>query len=202
MSSVPAEIISPPPIAHLRPDEELGRNGVWLVIMTEGFLFVDLFFSYFYLGNRTQRWSVEEPPPLLNALVLLGILVTSSIVLHFAGERQLKKEKYGSARVGIVATILLGFLFLALEGYAFSQSWATITPATDSYGSIFYTIQFFHAAHVIAGLSVLSCVLFLPLGATQASPHRPLHVAALYWHFVDVIWVFVVFFLFILPHLH
>ena len=202
MSSAPADILSSPPVAGLKVDEDLGKYGVWLVITTESFLFVSLFFSYFYLANRTNRWQVELPPPLTSVLILLGILLLSSIVLHFFGEKPVKKGKYGGARAGVVATIVLGLIFLGLEGYAFSQSWANITPATDSYGSIFYIIQFFHAAHVIGGLLMLSYVVFLPLGPTVRTPHRPLHSAALYWHFVDVVWVFVVFFLFILPHLH
>ena len=202
MTSVPADIFSSPPIADLKVDEDLGKYGVWLVITTEAFLFVTLFFSYFYLANRTGRWQVEIPPPIALVLILLGILVLSSIVLHFSGEMQVKKKKYSAARAGIVATIVLGLIFLGLEGFAFSQSWSNITPATDSYGSIFYVIQFFHAAHVIAGLLMLTYVLFLPLGATQRTPYRPLQAAALYWHFVDVVWIFVVVILFILPHLH
>jgi len=202
MSTVPADIFSSPPIADLKLDEDLGKYGVWLLITTEAFLFITLFFSYFYLANRTGRWQVEIPPPLTLVLILLGILVLSSIVLHFFGEMQVKNGKYSGARAGIAATIALGLIFLSLEGFAFSQSWPNITPATDSYGSIFYIIQFFHAAHVVAGLLMLTYVLFLPLGPTQRTPYRPLHCAALYWHFVDVVWAFVVIILFILPNLH
>ena len=202
MSSVPADIFSSPPIANLKLDEERGKYGVWLVITTEAFLFISLFFSYFYLANRTGRWQVEIPPPLTLVLILLGILILSSIVLQIFGESPVEKGNYGVARAGVAATIVLGLIFLALEGFAFSRSWPNITPATDSYGSIFYIIQFFHAAHVIAGLLMLTYVLFLPLGPTERTPYRPLHSAALYWHFVDVVWVFVVIVLFILPNLH
>lgn len=188
-------------IADLPRDQNLGTYGVWLVITTEGFLFVDLFFSYFYLGNRTGRWSVEIPPDLKFALILLGILIFSSVVLHVFGERSVKQGQYGKARAGVAATILLGLTFLALEGYSMRQSWNTLTPATDSYGSIFYTILCFHAAHVIVGSLLLIYVLFLPLGPRETTPHRPLHCATLYWHFVDAVWVFVVLFLFVLPNL-
>jgi heme/copper-type cytochrome/quinol oxidase subunit 3 len=201
MSAAPAGICSAPPIADLKLDEDLGKYGIWLLITTEAFLFITLFFSYFYLANRTDRWQVEMPPPLTLVLILLGILLLSSIVLHLFGEMQVKKEKYRGARAGIAATIVLGLIFLGLEGFAFSQSWPNITPATDSYGSIFYIIQFFHAAHVGAGVLMLTYVLFLPLGPSERTPHRPLHCAALYWHFVDVVWVFVVGVLFILPNL-
>lgn len=202
MSTVPADISAAPPVAGLKLDEERGKYGIWLLITTEGFLFIDLFFSYFYLGNRTHRWQVETPPPLGLALTLLAILLLSSVVLEVFGKKPLKKENYGKARVGVAATIILGLIFLGLEAFAFAQSWLTITPATDSYGSIFYIIQFFHAAHVIAGLLILTYVLFLPLGPTQQTPYRPLDPATLYWHFVDVVWIFVIIFLFVMPNLH
>jgi cytochrome c oxidase subunit 3 len=200
MSVSPTAISDAPPITDLKSDENLGRNGIWLVITTEAFLFVDLFFSYFYLANRTGRWSVEIPPKLTYPLILLAILLFSSIVLHVFGEKPVKKGKYGAARAGVAATVLLGLIFLGLEGYSMRLGWKNLTPATDSYGSIFYTILCFHAAHVIVGSLMLIYVLFLPLGPTERTPHRPLHSATLYWHFVDAVWIFVVLFLYVLPN--
>ncbi|HTW63572.1 MAG TPA: cytochrome c oxidase subunit 3 [Bryobacteraceae bacterium] len=201
MSASQTIVPQTPSIANLKTDQDLGKYGIWLVISTEGFLFVDLFFSYFYLANRTGRWNVEIPPKLGFALILLAILLASSVVLHLFGEKAVEKEKYGAARAGVAATLLLGLIFLALEGYSMYLSWSNLTPATDSYGSIFYTILCFHAAHVIVGSLMLIYVLFLPLGPSETTPHRPLHSATLYWHFVDAVWIFVVLFLFILPNL-
>ncbi len=202
MSTVPADISAAPPTAGLKLDEKRGTYGVSLLIVTEGFLFIDLFFSYFYLGNRTHRWLVETPPPLRNALVLLAILLASSFVLELFGKKPLEKGNFGKARMGVAATIILGLIFLGLESYGFAKSWPKLTPATDSYGSIFYTILFFHAAHVTAGLLMLSYAMFLPLGPNKKTPYRPLEPVTLYWHFVDVVWVFVIIFLYIVPNLH
>lgn len=74
-------------------------------------------------------------------------------------------------------------------------------PFTDSYGSIFYTIVSFHAAHVTVGLLMFCYLGILPnYGPTKLPPHRPYRVVALYWHFVDVVWIFVVVLLYLVPN--
>ena len=129
------------------------------------------------------------------------VLLISSVVLHW-GERQVKVQRYGLARISLALTILIGLGFLALSAMDYREHWRTLTAYTDSYGSIFYTIVSFHAAHVIVGLLILSYVLVLPRYAPAAeSPYRPFHVAAMYWHFVDVVWIFVVAILYVGPHL-
>ena len=173
------------------------------IILTEAFLFVALFVSYFMLGSNKERWRIEELPKLHYALPMLVVLICSSIVLHW-GERQLKKEKerYAMARIALAFTILIGLVFLTLSAFEYHEHWQHLTPDTDSYGSIFYAITSFHAAHVIVGLLILTYVLVLPRYAPAAeSPYRPFHVAAMYWHFVDVVWIFVVAILYVGPHL-
>ena len=182
-------------------ETERGSYGMMLTILTEGFLFISLFASYFMLGSNKERWRIEEPPKLHYALPMLIVLLVSSVVLHW-GERQVKKASYGSARLALALTILIGLGFLALSALDYREHWRTLTPYSDSYGSIFYTIVSFHAAHVIVGLLILAYVLVLPRYApTAESPYRPYHVAAMYWHFVDVVWIFVVAILYVGPHL-
>jgi heme/copper-type cytochrome/quinol oxidase subunit 3 len=78
----------------------------------------------------------------------------------------------------------------------------TLKPTTDAYGSIFYTITSFHAAHLILGLLMLCYVFALPeIGPARKPPHRALHNAGLYWHFVDLIWVVVVVLLYVVPNI-
>ena len=200
MSAIPVGLSSSRPIAHLKIDEERGKYGMWLLILTEGCLFVDLFFSYFYVGNRTHRWMEETAPRLHYVLPMLAILIASSFILHILGERQLKKGNYGMARIGVVITIIFGLAFLVLEGLDFREHWPHTNFMSDSYGSIFNTILGFHAAHVIVGLLMLFYVLFLPFGHVDKTPYRPLHNAALYWHFVDVVWIFVIVILYAYPN--
>jgi heme/copper-type cytochrome/quinol oxidase subunit 3 len=73
---------------------------------------------------------------------------------------------------------------------------------TNVYGSIFYTITTFHVAHLILGLSMLVFALILPrLEPVDRPPHRPFHNAALYWHFVDFVWLWIMIFLYFAPNL-
>jgi cytochrome c oxidase subunit III len=95
----------------------------------------------------------------------------------------------------------MGIGFLALQGFEYSVEWKDVTPYSDTYGSIFYTITTLHAAHVIAGLVMLMYIGVMPrYGDARRTPHKPYKTAALYWHFVDVVWVFIVLFLYIIPN--
>lgn len=181
-------------------DDKRGSYGIWLVIATEACLFVTLFCAYFLLGNNKNRWLVDQPPHFTYALILLAILVSSSIVLMW-GERLLKQGRYAAARIVMAVTFVMGLGFLVLQSFEYLDHWKSLTPYSDSYGSIFYTITTFHAAHVIVGLLIIGYVLCLPrYGPTTHTPYQPYHVASLYWHFVDVVWVFVVVILYLIPN--
>jgi len=181
-------------------DDNRGTWGMALTIATEATLFVCLFGSYFFLENNKNRWAIDEPPKMNYAFIMLAVLLGSSLVLHW-GEKQVKKGKHRTGRIALGITILMGFAFLFLSAFEYLSHWKELTPYSDSYGSIFYTIVSIHAAHVIVGLIMLIYTLILPrYGPALRSPYRPYHVAALYWHFVDIIWVFVVGLLYVMPN--
>jgi len=181
-------------------EQNRGTYGIYMLIITEASLFVCLFASYFFLGNNKDRWAIDIPPKLHLALILLAVLLTSSFVLVW-GERQVKRGQHGLARAAVFVTVVIGLGFLAIQAVEYRDHWKTLTPYTDSYGSIFYTITTFHAAHVMMGILMLAYLGILPgYGPTKMPPHRPYHVVALYWHFVDIIWIFVVVLLYLLPN--
>ena len=181
-------------------DDSRGTFGVKLFIASEALLFVSLFFAYFYLGHRHQEWPTDMPK-LTKALVMTAILVTSSVVLHLA-EKRIKEHERGQGRALLGLTIVLAFAFLAVQVSEYEEHLKKLTPRSDSYGSIFYTLTSFHAAHLLLGLGMLLFVFFLPrLEPREHAPHKPLHNASLYWHFVDVVWLFIVGLLYVLPHL-
>lgn len=181
-------------------DQDRGTWGILLFITTEAMLFVMLFVAYFYLEKGNDRWKVEQPPKLHYALPMLAVLLISSGVVHW-GEQQLKKQRPRAARAALGGTILLGLLFLGLTYFDDVEHLQTLTPRSDAYGSIFYTIVSLHGLHVVVGLLMLLWVFFLrQWEPAQHSPHRPYHNASLYWHFVDLVWVFVVAILFVAPN--
>ena len=186
-----------PRMDQLPEDEHRGTLGMALAIVTEALLFVCLFFSYFYVGHRHPHWPAH-PPEIALALALLVILLASSATLH-AAERQLKRGAHRAARLALVVTILLGLAFTAVQVVEFRQHLLTLQPRTDSYGSLFYAITSFHALHVAAGLLMLIFVACLPTLEPPKAPRLPLHNVALYWHFVDAVWILVVTLLYVVP---
>jgi heme/copper-type cytochrome/quinol oxidase subunit 3 len=129
------------------------------------------------------------------------VLLASSIVLAW-GEKQAKAERFAMARIACWITVGMGLGFLALQGYEYSVEWKDVTPYSDSYGSIFYSITTLHALHVIAGLLMLIYIGVMPrYGSTRRSPHKPYTTVALYWHFVDAVWVLIVTLLYIIPNI-
>jgi len=193
-----------PPRARLKQlpfDQKRGMWGIWCTITTEGMLFACLFAAYYYLGSNKDRWAMHDPPLIVFPLIMLVVLLSSSFVLYW-GERRLHEGNFAAARVALWVTVLLGLTFLTIQGFEYYSDWMSLAPYNDSYGSIFYTITTLHAAHVIVGLLMLSYVGILPrYGNTFRSPHRPYETIARYWHFVDVVWVFIVTFLYVIPHL-
>ena len=184
-----------------RPDHENGTLGMWLFISTEAMLFVMLFFSYFLLARGGARWLQEKPPKLTFALVMLGVLLSSSFVLHW-GERNARRGRIGTTRAVIWATCALGVGFLILQFFEYRDHLRTLQPTTDAYGSIFYTITSVHGLHVILGLLMLAYVACLPRVEEDAGRWRvSLHNVGLYWHFVDTVWVLIVSLLYVLPNL-
>jgi cytochrome c oxidase subunit III len=204
MSSI-AEVSSRPPsrysLNQLPIDQRRGTGAMWCVIVTEFMLFVCMFGAYYYLGTNKDRWANELPPSLKYPFVLLAILVASSLVLEW-GNRQVKRENAEAGRMALWITVFMGVVFMVLQIFEYISHWKTLTPYSDSYGSIFYAITSLHALHVIAGLLMLGFVGFLPiLGDSRRSPHRAYEAVAMYWHFVDFVWIWIVLLLYVIPNI-
>jgi cytochrome c oxidase subunit 3 len=188
-------------LAGLPIDQERGWYGMWCVIATEFMLFVCMFGAYYFLGNNKYRWAQEMPPKLRYPILLLILLLSSSGVLMW-GEHQVKRAHFFAGRVALWVTVAMGVGFLILQSFEYVDHWKQLTPYSDSYGSIFYAITTLHAAHVVVGLLMLGFVGVLPrYGETVGSPHRVYETIALYWHFVDVVWVIIVLLLYVVPNI-
>lgn len=180
-------------------DEGRGVCAIWLVIGTEAALFVGLFSSYFLVGNNKYRWAANKPPNLWYSLGLLGTLIISALFMIW-GERLVHASRYFTAKIALGVSFALGLGFLLLQCFSFMDRWSSLTPDSNSYGSIYYAITLTHDAHVIAGLLMMGYLFFLPLGPRRHSPYRPFHVVALYWYFVTIMLFFVVLILSIIPN--
>jgi len=198
-ASVPPPVEREPGVALL--DDRRGTFAMCLTISTEASLFVCLFFAYFYLAKGNWRWTTEAPPKLTLAVINLAVLLVSGFVMA-TGDRIVNRGRHATARLLVVVTIILGLGSLALDAFDTMQHIQTVKPTTDAYGSIFYTITMFHAAHQVVGIWLLLYLLILPnLEPAPYPPHRPFHNIKLYWYFVVVVWIFVIAFLYIAPNI-
>ena len=172
-----------------------------MFILTEASMFTMLFFSYYYIAYNWRGPWPPEPPKLTLALVMLCVLLVSSVVLHL-GERAEKQGHPRRARGFVALTVAMGLGFIVLQVLEYRDHLKTLKPTTDAYGSIFYTITSFHGAHLALGLLMLVYVLVLPqIGPGEKPPHRALHNASLYWHFVDFVWLLIVAMLYVAPNI-
>jgi cytochrome c oxidase subunit 3 len=133
--------------------------------------------------------------PLINTLILLlsGTTVTWA---HHA----LQTNDRAGAKWGLFLTIVLGIAFTTLQGIEYSE--AGFSYDGSLYGSAFFMATGFHGAHVIIGtLFLIVCLMRLLAGGMKPNKHLGFEFAAWYWHFVDVVWLFLFAFVYVAPHL-
>jgi cytochrome c oxidase subunit 3 len=163
--------------------------GMVLFVAGEAMFFAALFGIYFSIRTSAPVWPPKgiEVPELGVPSVLTAILVGSSVVLQF-GVGAVRRGRIASFRRLLGATILLGVLFLALQLYDYSQ--LTFGIRDGIYPSLFYVMTGLHMAHVAGGVVLLSIVMSQALtGQISTARHDPVEAAAIYWHFVDVVWI-------------
>jgi cytochrome c oxidase subunit 3 len=125
-------------------------------------------------------WSI----PLVNTLILLS----SGSTVTWAHHCLLKNDRRGLI-IGLVLTVILGMIFTALQAYEYQH--AAFSYGGHTYGSTFFMATGFHGAHVIIGTIFLFVCLFRALaGDFTPKQHFGFEAAAWYWHFVDVVWLF------------
>lgn len=172
-----------------REPGDLGWWGMLLLVFTEAMLFAFLLASYFYAKSQSPGWPPEPPPELRLPMLNTGILLASSGTMWWA-ERAIGAGRTGWLRAGLLATVALGAVFLTIQGIEYAH--AHFGPATHAYGSLFFVITGFHGSHVAVGLAmILFTVARAWLGHFSADRHLGVRVTAFYWHFVDVVWLFV-----------
>lgn len=160
------------------------RLGLWLFILSDSFLFLGLLATRFYLFGG-ERPDVNP---------LLGVTVTSVLLLSsFFMNRAETLMSYGDRRGflnNVLITIVLGTLFLVgVVGVEWQI--APFGVGDNAIASVFFTMTGFHAFHVLTGVIFLLIVYRnARKGLYSAERHFPVEAAAVYWHFVDVVWVF------------
>jgi cytochrome c oxidase subunit III len=189
---------------HTRVVQISHRYGMILFIASEVMFFVAWFWAYFNAALfpsdarqvvRDQLFGGVWPPkgietfdpwhlPLLNTLILL----TSGTTVTWAHHALLENDRQG-LKLGLLCTILLGASFTCVQAYEYSH--AAFHYAGNVYGATFFMATGFHGFHVLVGSIFLIVCLFRALaGQFKPDQHLGFEFAAWYWHFVDVVWLF------------
>ena len=179
----------PLPVGELRTNSTAWL-GVLCLIATEGSLFAYLLFSYAYtVAQHGPGFLPTLRPSFTYSLPGTAVLIASSFVAMW-GERGIRADDRRQAMLGLGGAAMMGIGFIVLElvewhGRSFSLS-------SRSYGSFFFTITGFHLAHVAVGVIALTAVTgWSALGYFGSRRHAHISNAVTYWHFVDVVWLFV-----------
>jgi heme/copper-type cytochrome/quinol oxidase subunit 3 len=174
--------------------------GLALFITTEAIIFTLLFVSYWYVRSGSTAWPPvgDAPPKLLIPLINTAILLSSSGTAIWA-ERGIKRGSQGQLRLGMAITFALGLAFLALQLNEYANE--ELVLQSSAYASFFFVITGFHTTHVFVGLMMWAYVqLRAWCGHFNAGKHLAVTNVGWYWHFVDVIWLFVLAIVYISPH--
>jgi len=200
-----------PALAHqfsdLRQQREAAELGMWLFLATECMFFGGLFLAYFVyrhwylnefaLGSRSMDVTLGS----VNTAVLLTSSLTMALAVHSA---------HLSRRVALMrlltVTMLLGVIFLAIKAYEYHHKYeAHLIPfagmtfrytgaeraGTATFFNLYFLMTGLHALHMVIGVGMLAVLLLLAArGGLLADRSIVVHNAGLYWHFVDLVWVF------------
>ena len=190
---------------NLEQQKESSTLGMWIFLVTEIMFFGGLFLAYVVYRTRFVGVFAEASNQLdvtmgfANTLVLIASSLTMALSIWAA---QINRRKL--IVVFLVLTMLLGMTFLVVKYFEYAEKFEHhLVPGPNfqfdgvnaDQAEIFYSLYFImtgiHALHMIIGLGVLACLLRPSWkGRYDATYHNPLECTGLYWHFVDIVWIF------------
>jgi cytochrome c oxidase subunit III len=185
-----------PYTSDVRPDTGLTNPtlGIWLFLASEVMLFGSLFSSYVLLRTGAESW--PDQSAVLNvplAALNTAILIASSVTMVLAW-MALKQGGLGRYRRYMGLTLAGGAAFLVIKAFEYGEKLSQgLVPATDNFLGLYFTLTGLHALHVIGGM-VVNAYLWGPgVRMWSRNPVRfrnRVEIAGIYWHFVDVVWIF------------
>jgi cytochrome c oxidase subunit III len=180
-------------------------SGWWamiFVVFTESALFAYLLFSYFYLAVQPHAPGTFPEgglPELRLAIPNTAVLLLSSAAVGWA---QFNIERDDNRRLcaGLLIAAVLGMIFLVVQYF----EWAAkpFALASSTYSSLYFVVTGFHMAHVVVGVLMLWALFaWSAMGYFNRVRYAHIHIGALYWHFVDAVWIAVFFTFYVTPYL-
>jgi cytochrome c oxidase subunit III len=220
---LPDAIHHPTALAHqfddLGQQKEASTLGMWLFLATEVLFFGGLFLVYtvyrilYPMEFAASSRELVVWAGTINTFVLITSSLTMALAVHAAqrGERR-------TIVIFLIATMVLGGVFLGIKAFEYYKEWVEhhipgsgfefSNPAYASHAQIFFSLYFLmtglHALHMIIGLGIMSVMLWWAWsGIVTAEYYSPIEISGLYWHFVDIVWIFLFPLLYLIGrHLH
>jgi cytochrome c oxidase subunit 3 len=178
------------------------KLGMWLFIMSDSLTFGALLFTYSYVRFSADVWATPFifDPSIVFSTVMTLVLLSSSLTMVFAVSAAKRRDRR-KARLWIFATMAFGLTFVILHGlewkhlidaglqaFELPESWLHAFPgASPLFGATFFGITGLHMFHVLTGVAYLGVIA----ARIRKFSADDVEVSGLYWHFVDLVWMFV-----------
>jgi len=196
-------------VAHHFDDAEQQKDaaslGMWVFLVTEVMFFGGLFTAYVVYRSAFPEAFAHASHHLnimlgtINTTVLIGSSLTMALAVHAA---QLGNRR--SLQLFLILTILLGSTFLGIKGYEYAHKFheglapgpaftyaGPEAPQAQLFFSIYFAMTGLHALHMVIGIGIMTVLLVQARrGMYGAAYYTPVELSGLYWHFVDIVWIF------------
>lgn len=178
--------------------ESWGKLGMWVFLAGDAMSFGALLAAYGVLRYGSIDWPVPSSILGINlTAVMTFLLICSSLTMVFALVAIQRGDQAG-LRKFLALTVLAGLAFLGMQAYEWTHliheglGFTANKWGASLFGTTFFAITGFHGAHVTGGVIYLSCYLIQSLrGRSKPGVANEIEIAALYWHFVDLVWILV-----------
>ncbi len=203
-----------PYTVNARPDTGLynGKLGIWLFLASEVLLFGALFSTYIFLRTAAPVWPPEavaifggegvtwlrdaaDLPHLNVALGMINtfVLIASSVTVVMAWA-MLKMNRFADFKKYLIYTILLAAAFMVIKAFEYGGKFSHHHfPSGNTFLAVYFTLTGLHGVHVLGGVVVFGYFLGPGKKMWETEPERftnRIEVTGLYWHFVDLVWIF------------
>lgn len=178
--------------------ESWGKLGMWVFLAGDAMSFGGLIVGYGILRNGSSNWPVPAHVLGINLTAFMTFLLICSSVTMVLSLSAIKRGDQSGLKKFLFLTVLGGAAFLGLQVYEWThliERGMTITGnpfGAALFGATFFVLTGFHGCHVFGGVVYLSCVLIQALrGRFGEQHHNEVEIAGLYWHFVDLVWILI-----------
>jgi cytochrome c oxidase subunit III len=211
VSEAASQHAHPPGFAHqfetIQQQREAGSLGMWVFLMTEILFFGGMFTAYtvyrslhfasFEAGSHLLMWQF--------GMTNTAVLICSSLTMAMAIRSAQTGRSKGTTIAWLVGTMILGAAFIAIklyfewyhdwvEGLVPGLHWVASpehTPGVEQFFCFYFFMTGLHAVHMVVGLGILTVLVIMTARNRFSSEYyAPLEISGLYWHFVDIVWIF------------